>query len=189
MFIMQRLRLAKMSSVRFALCRASADNGPNVQSIVSSEPGWLERVLTGLQGIARHRGRAVVPEHLVTGMAGEDAAFFFLRRKGYIVVARRWSSGGRPGDLDLVAWHDVMLCFIEVKTRTARDLTPAETAVDRHKRQTLRRLANHYLRQLPLPKRPPARFDVISVYLVHGCPREFVHFENAFGWDEHPERD
>jgi len=160
-----------------------------VQSTVSSQPGWLERVLAGLQGIARRRGRVPVPEHLATGMAGEDAAFFFLRAKGYIVVARRWSSGGRPGDVDLIAWQDAMLCFIEVKTRTAQDMTPAETAVDRHKRHTLRRLATQYLRQLPLPERPQVRFDVISVYLVPDCPREFVHFENAFGWDEHPERD
>jgi len=40
--------------------------------------------------------------------------------------------------------------LIEVKTRTARDLTPAEVAVDSHKRSTLRRLARQYARQLPL---------------------------------------
>jgi putative endonuclease len=105
------------------------------------------------------------------------------------VVARRWSSGDRPGDVDLIAWQGTLLCFVEVKTRTAQDMTPAEAAVDRHKRHTLRRLATQYLRQLPLSKRPPVRFDVISVYLVPGRPREFVHFENAFGWDERRERD
>jgi putative endonuclease len=156
---------------------------------MNSLPGWVERAIAGLHGIAQRRGRAVGPEHLATGIAGEDASFFFLRRKGYIVVARRWSSGDRPGDMDLIAWQGPLLCFVEVKTRTARDMTPAETAVDRHKRYTLRRLATQYLRQLPLPERPPVRFDVISVYLVPGRPREFVHFENAFGWDERRERD
>ncbi len=151
--------------------------------------GWLERALAGLDRIARRRGRASVPAHLETGIEGEEAAFFFLRRKGYVVVARRWSSGDRPGDVDLIAWQGPLLCFVEVKTRTAQDMTPAEAAVDRHKRYTLRRLATQYLRQLPGPERPPVRFDVMSVYLVPGRAREFVHFENAFAWEERRESD
>lgn len=145
--------------------------------------------MAGLDGIARRRGHAGVPAHLETGLAGEEAAFYFLHRKGYVIVARRWTSGDRPGDVDLVAWHGPMLCFIEVKTRTAQDITPAETAVDRHKRYILRRLATQYLRQLPGPERPPVRFDVISVYMVPGQKRQFVHFENAFGWEERGEPD
>jgi len=86
--------------------------------------------------------------------------------------------------VDLIAWDGPTLCFVEVKTRTAQDMTPAEMAVDRHKRNTLRRLATHYIRQLPQTERPPVRFDIVSVYLVPGRPREFVHFENAFGWEE-----
>jgi putative endonuclease len=158
-----------------------------VEQTTTKRDGWLERTLAGLDGIARRRGRATLPEHLATGIQGEDAALFFLRRKKYIVVARRWTSGDRPGDLDLIAWSGSTLCFVEVKTRTAQDMTPAEAAVDRHKRYTLRRLATRYLRQLPLAEQPPVRFDVISVYLVPGHTGEFVHFENAFGWDEQRE--
>ena len=123
-----------------------------------------------------------MPEHLRTGLSGEDAAFFELRRKGYTVVARRWSAGNLPGDVDLIAWQGTLLCFIEVKTRTARDMTPAEAAVGRHKELVLRRLARAYLRQLPQAEAPQARFDVMSVYLVPDEKREIVHFENAFGW-------
>lgn len=144
--------------------------------------------MAGLDAIARRLGRGSAPQHLRIGIAGEDAALFFLRRKGYVVVARRWSCGDRPGDVDLIAWQGPMLCFVEVKTRTAQDMTPAEAAVDRLKRYTLRRLASQYLRHLPQGERPPARFDVISVYLVPGQERQFVHFENAFGWDERRER-
>jgi putative endonuclease len=144
----------------------------------------LERALTALDRLARHRGRASsLPDHLVTGFAGEDAAFFYLRSKGYTIVARRWSSGDVPGDVDLIAWHGPMLCFVEVKTRTARDLNPAESAVDAQKRTILRRLARRYIRQLPQAAAPPVRFDVLSVYLVPGQPREFVHFEASFSWN------
>jgi putative endonuclease len=147
--------------------------------------GGLERALAGLDWVARRRGGAEsLAAHLATGVEGEDAALFYLRRKGYTVVARRWSSGDLPGDLDLIAWQGPLLCFIEVKTRTARDTNPAEIAIDEHKRNTLRRLVRQYMRQLPLETAPQVRFDVISVYLVPGQKKEFEHFEGAFGWSE-----
>jgi putative endonuclease len=147
--------------------------------------GCEERALAGLGWAARRRGGSEgLPAHLATGIDGENAAFFYLRRKGYIVVARRWSSGDLPGDVDLIAWQGPMLCFVEVKTRTARDDSPAEIAVDSHKRNILRRLARQYVRQLPQETAPPVRFDVLSVYLVPGEKKEFQHFEGAFGWSE-----
>jgi putative endonuclease len=146
----------------------------------------LERGLAGLDRLTRGHG-AEMPAHLQTGLSGEDAVFFYLRRKDYTVVARRWSAGNVPGDVDLIAWNGPMLCFVEVKTRTAHDMAPAESAVDRHKQFTLRRLARAYLRQLLLPEPPPVRFDVVSVYRVPGQKQEIVHFENAFGWSDRKE--
>jgi putative endonuclease len=145
----------------------------------------LERAIANLDLLAQWHGRAPdLPAHLATGLAGEDASFFYLRRKGYIVVARRWSSGDVPGDVDLIAWDGSMLCFVEVKTRTGHDQTPAEAAVDAHKRAILRRLARRYVRQLPQAEMPQVRFDVLSVYLVVGEIPEFRHFEAAFGLSE-----
>jgi len=141
----------------------------------------LEHGLLALDRLTRNRG-AELPVHLKTGLRGEDAAFFYLRRKGYTVVARRWSAGNIPGDVDLIAWDGPLLCFIEVKTRTAHDMSPAESAVDRHKQFTLRRLARAYVRQIPEPEPPPVRFDIVSVYALPGETPEIVHFENAFGW-------
>ena len=145
----------------------------------------IERGLAGLSRVVRRRRSASdVPAHLLTGIQGEEAAYFYLRRKGYVVVARRWSPGHHPGDIDLIAWHGQLLCIVEVKTRTARDLTPAEVAVDDAKRRMLRRLARYYVRQLPQATAPQVRFDVISVYLVPREKKEFVHFEAAFGWSD-----
>lgn len=144
-----------------------------------------EQLLAGMDWVARRRGRTpAMPAHLLIGVEGEEAACFYLRRKGYIVVARRWTSGDLRGDVDLIAWDGPLLCIIEVKTRTAHDVAPAEAAVDSHKRHMLRRLARRYVRQIPQQTPPQVRFDVVSVYLVPGEEREFVHFENAFGWDE-----
>lgn len=141
--------------------------------------------MAGLDWMVRRSGRAPArPAHLSTGLEGEDAAYFFLRRKGYVVVARRWSPGHEPGDIDLIAWDGELLCIVEVKTRTAHDIAPAQSSVDYSKRRMLRRLARQYVRQLPQTTAPQVRFDVISVYLVPGQEKEFVHFESAFGWSE-----
>jgi putative endonuclease len=147
--------------------------------------GCTERALAGLDWLAARRGRSrALPPHLLTGFEGEEAAYFHLRRKGYTVVARRWTAGNVAGDVDLIAWQGPMLCFIEVKTRTSRDLTPAESAIDQHKRDILRRLARQYVRQLSYETAPQVRFDAISVYLVPDQEHEITHFENAFVWDE-----
>jgi putative endonuclease len=146
--------------------------------------GWLERMLSALNRFAHRRGRNGMPAHLIVGLEGEDAVFFYLMCKGYTIVARRWSSGEVPGDVDLIAWNGPVLCFIEVKTRTAHDMTPAEAAVDERKRNVLRRLARRYVRLLPEKTTPAVRFDVVSVYLVPGQDTEFQHFEGSFGWGE-----
>ena len=158
----------------------------------SMRTALLERVVAVLDAAAQWRPARFRPDsepaHLLTGTRGEDAAFFHLLRKDYTVVARRWSAGYVHGDADLIAWHGGTLCFVEVKTRTARDLTPAESAVDSHKRNVLRRLARAYLRQLSYLTPPPVRFDVVSVYLLAGHKAEIEHFEGAFGWDEYEYR-
>ena len=101
------------------------------------------------------------------GQRGEEAAFFYLRRRGYVMVARNFRSPRHHGEIDLIAWDGDVLCFVEVKTRTTRDVKPAEAAVDRAKRRALRKVAKDYLQSLPrrnFPSPPPWRFDVLTVY-------------------------
>jgi putative endonuclease len=145
----------------------------------------LERCVGLLARLGASRRReASLPRHLETGERGELAAFFHLRRLGMTVVARRWNEGPLPGDLDLVAWQDAILCFIEVKTRTSKDVATASLAVDRHKRNTLRRLARQYIRQLPEGDQPETRFDIVTVYELPGKPPEITLIPGAFGWRE-----
>ena len=143
----------------------------------------LEHGFAAVKSMSARRDGLDAAPHLRTGTAGEDAAFFHLLRNGYTVVARRWCSGRVPGDVDLIAWSGELLCMFEVKTRTAHDLNPAESAVNESKRHNLRRLARAYVRQLPGPQAPQVRFDIVSVYLVPGSKPEILHFENAFGWN------
>ena len=145
---------------------------------------WLKFLEWFLAWSVRHRTSSL-PQHLRTGIEGETAAFFHLQRLGYVVVEHRWQRKEIKGDLDLVAWKGETLCFVEVKTRTARDAFPAEEMVDHEKRTSLRRMARAYLRRFPEAQRPQTRFDILAVYLLPQGHREFELFENAFGWSEH----
>ncbi len=131
---------------------------------------FVERwALLQLQSLTRRLNRGKqLPPHLQTGLRGEFEALFHLRRHGYTIVERRWRSPELNGDLDLVAWDAGTLCFIEVKTRTARDMTPAALAIDFAKRGMLRKMAASYLRTLPHRQRDGllVRFDIVSVYLL-----------------------
>jgi putative endonuclease len=148
---------------------------------------WIdaqEWSLGRMHGLWARMGRGpAVASHLATGVAGERAAYYELKRRGYRVVARRWINARMRGDVDLIGWDGYRLCFAEVKTRTARDMSPAESAVDEQKRVMVRNLARAYLRTIPETERTaiPVRFDVVSVYSIDGTS-EFEVFQDAFGW-------
>jgi putative endonuclease len=129
----------------------------------------LAFLLRSIDALADHLGASTegTAAHLATGVRGEEEAFFYLRQHGYILVARRWKTPKLPGDVDLIGWEGETLCFIEVKTRTGRDIVPAEFSVDAHKQETLRKVAAIFRKRFPEPMRSqiPFRFDVVSVYL------------------------
>jgi putative endonuclease len=139
---------------------------------------WAMRGLDSLS-VRREGG----PAHLATGEQGEREALFHLRGLGYTVVAQRWKSAKLWGDIDLVGWDGPTLCFVEVKARGSRDGMTAESAVDRDKREMLRRMARAYLKGFPEKLRGdvPVRFDVVSVYLLP-TGTEFEVYRGAFGW-------
>lgn len=76
------------------------------------------------------------------------------------------------------------MCFVEVKTRSTRDVKPAEAAVDERKRRDLGAVANDFLRRLPVmsdKESPVYRFDIVSVYCrPDGSSPEITLFKNAF---------
>lgn len=119
------------------------------------------------------------PAHQRTGRRGEEAAYFHLRKLGYTMVARNFRSARCRGEIDLIGWEKDVLCFVEVKTRTTRDIKTGEAAVDRHKRREVAAVARDYLRRLP----PSCqwRFDVVSVYYdrSHASQPQIEVFRNS----------
>jgi len=139
----------------------------------------IRQVIRALDGIA---SRILPPDprpfHQRIGQQGEEEAYFHLRKRGYVIVARNFRSPRCRGEIDLIGWDKDVLCFIEVKTRTSRDVKPPEAAVDRHKRREIAEVAREYLRKLP----PSCqwRFDIVSVYYEQLTSRPQIEiFRNA----------
>jgi len=57
----------------------------------------------------KHRAR-------FTGVRGETYAYWYLRRRGYVFLARNYTLPGIKGEIDLVGYDGSVLAFIEVKT-------------------------------------------------------------------------
>jgi putative endonuclease len=120
--------------------------------------------------------RALAPKTL--GQRGEAAAARYLKRLGYVIVAR--SSHIRRGEIDLIAVDGRTVVFVEVKTRVSHDAGHPAEAVDREKQHRLTRLAMVYLKRHHLLENP-ARFDVIAITWPSGQRRPTIeHFKNAF---------
>lgn len=140
---------------------------------------FTQATLRLLDRWAARRGPSEDAPHQRTGRRGEEDAYFYLRKLGYVMVARNYRSPRRRGEIDLIGWDGNVLCFIEVKTRTSSDVKPAEAAVDYDKQQELCRVAREYLRRLP--PEVPWRFDVVSVYYENPVPAPRIElFKNAF---------
>lgn len=120
------------------------------------------------------------------GDAGEAAAVVFLEAQGFRIVDTNVRFGAKisdkenrlRGELDIVAWEDNALCFVEVKTRTTTpenaDESPAE-AVSNRKQAQIVRLALAYAAQGGLLSEDgavPLRFDVVAVRRVWKRGRE-----------------
>lgn len=114
---------------------------------------------------------------LALGRRGEDLAHRYLRRAGFIVVARNYRLAAGDAEADLIAWEGEHLVFVEVKSRRSGEHGPPERAVGGKKRAHLLRVAREYARRTSTPWER-VRFDVVAVVLEQ--PPRLQLFRNAF---------
>jgi len=111
------------------------------------------------------RRRRIDPD-FAAGRRGEDLAHRFLRRHGFTIVARNYQRRAGAGEIDLVAWENDQLVFVEVKTRATSEFGMPEEAVDSEKQVYLVRAARDYLRRANIDW-DAVRFDIVSVLLTN----------------------
>ncbi len=116
-----------------------------------------------------------------TGIRGETYAYWYLRRQGYVFVARNFTPRASKGELDMVGYDGKTLAFVEVRTRTVRDEMPAlpELSVTSSKQHVLARTAQHFLSERRVPE-CPLRFDVLAIDNSPGSPPVVRLHKDAF---------
>jgi putative endonuclease len=126
----------------------------------------------------RHARRSRIWNHdLAAGRRGEDLAHRFLRKQGYIIVARNYRISSGEAEADLIAREGQDLVIVEVKTRATAEYGPPEGAVNPEKQRHLIRVAREYARKTDTPWEH-IRFDVVSIVL--GEPPAIVLLRAAF---------
>jgi putative endonuclease len=150
------------------------------------------RCMFGLVSFAARKGLAEDPSETSpsassklaarhAGIRGETYAYWYLRRHGYLLVARNYVTPGLKGEIDLVGYDGPVLAFVEVKTRTGREKTPLrpEDAVSADKRRNLSRMAKRFLRERRMEP-APCRFDVLAIESRAGHRPEVRLHKGAF---------
>ncbi|MEX0854065.1 MAG: YraN family protein [Bauldia sp.] len=106
------------------------------------------------------------------GRRAEALAAWFMRLKGYRVLARRYRTP--VGEIDLIVRRGNAIAFVEVKARSTRG--EAVEAVSASARRRIARAAALWLAAHPAAAGLDLRFDV----LVVAPPRLPRHLTNAF---------
>lgn len=116
-----------------------------------------------------------------TGVRGETYAYWYLRRHGYVFIARNYTAPGIKGEIDLIGYDGPVLAIVEVKTRTVRPddppLAKPEDAVTAEKRRNLARMARQFLAEKGL-REARCRFDVLAIESMPG-QRPIVRLHKA----------
>ena len=117
-----------------------------------------------------------------TGVRGETFAYWYLRRLGYVFVARNYTPrGGAKGEVDLIGYDGDTLAFVEVRTRTIGENLTAlpELSVTAAKQHVVARTAQRFLAERHV-KDVPLRFDVLAIDNIPGSPPEVRLHKDAF---------
>jgi putative endonuclease len=123
------------------------------------------------------------PKHLIAGDWGEDVVCGFLQQKGYKILKRNYVPK-KQYEIDIVALHDDVIVFVEVKTRKSVSYGRPAVAVNRKKRAKLQHAIVAYLQKLK-KQNPYFRIDIVEVVGEPGLPPlEINHIENAFNLND-----
>jgi len=114
----------------------------------------------------------------VLGRKGEERAARFLVGRGYKILDRNYRTPS--GELDLIALHDGVVVFVEVKTRTSDAFGAPELAVTPQKQRRMIKAALGYITHRKLHQ-VPCRFDVVAI--SEASEHEIELIQNAFEMD------
>ena len=110
------------------------------------------------------------------GNWGEGVACDYLKNLGYEILERNWRTG--RAEIDIIAKHDDILVFVEVKTRSYEYYGSPESSISEHKQMLMADSVSAYMDLINHDWE--IRFDFISIIRNKNMLPEIKHFEDAF---------
>lgn len=115
--------------------------------------------------------------HNDDGRKGEALAKDLLEEKGYEILDENWVFG--KAEVDLIAYQNRTIIFVEVKARSGNYFGEPEEFVDDKKQKLLTEAAEEYI--FLMDHKGEMRFDIISILFKKGFEKyEIKHIEDAF---------
>lgn len=114
--------------------------------------------------------------HLDLGRLGEQLAKTHLESLGYEIMDENWVYG--KAEVDIIAYHNKTIVFVEVKARTGSWFGQPEDFVDNRKQKLLVDAANEYI--YLMEHKGEVRFDIVAILFDHKNTHTLKHIPDAF---------
>ena len=98
------------------------------------------------------------------GKQGEDIAVEYLESQGFEIIIQNYQFS-RYGEIDIVAYNNNLLLFVEVKNRNSIKYGAPQYSITNKKKKSLRNTANAFLNSHERfnNKSTTCRFDMIAI--------------------------
>ena len=110
------------------------------------------------------------------GNYGEDKACQFFIKKGYEILERNWRT--RSGEIDIIAYKEEILVFIEVKTLPNGTVDMLQKVLNQQKFKRILKTSKRFLLNHREYSNSYIRYDVIVIDMPGLSP--VYHIKNAF---------
>lgn len=115
--------------------------------------------------------------HNDDGKQAEALAKAFLESKGYQILHQNWTF--KKAEVDIIAYHNQTVIFVEVKARSGIGFGKPEEFVDDKKQKLLSKAADEYI--YLMEHEGEIRFDIIAILFKKDFKQyEINHIEDAF---------
>ena len=115
-------------------------------------------------------------QNLTRGKWGEQIACGHLKKLGYQIVEQNFRS--RFGEIDIIARHNDVIVFVEVKTRASHSMVSGAESITPAKQKKMRNTAKLYL--TGFSNMPFVRFDVIIIEADGRTVKSIELIDDAF---------
>src|SRR6201994_1589621 len=115
-------------------------------------------------------------KHIELGRRGESIAKTHLEEAGFEILEENRTHG--KAEVDLIAYKNKVIIFVEVKTRTGNAFGEPEDFVDARKQRLLVEAADEYI--YLMEHEGEVRFDIVSILFDKTNNYTLKHIEDAF---------